>query len=207
MNWTGPYVGANGGLGAPRFQVFPFQLAGVGAGVLVPGDLPLNFDRGLFGLQAGYNWQFWRYWIVGLEADFDGSDIQDVRNFATVPLGQNTLAAGINLNRFGTVRPRLGFTVTPSAFVYLTVGWFYGSTSSSVTFAGSVGSFNHDISGWARGFGMEYALTDLLSFKTEYIYLDGGHDTLSTPAFSVGRKMIAHTLKAGLNFKLGPWLP
>src|SRR5262249_32699466 len=101
VNWTGLDVGVNGGRRGERFVFFPHVVTAI-----APGAVPLNFDRGLFGAQVGYNWQFAGRWLVGLEADLEGTDIQKVDNFTTVAAGGSNLTAGVALNRFGTVRPR-----------------------------------------------------------------------------------------------------
>jgi len=198
-NWTGFYFGVNGGLGANRFEL-PFVS---GAATGTPS---LNMDRGIGGVQVGYSWQIRSNWIIGLETDFEVSDVQRVGEYVNIAGGGPLLTAGSNLQWFGTLRPRLGYAVTPAAFLYLTGGWAYGHSISSVTSVTGVSSFSHDISGWALGgFGLEYALTSQLSFKTEYIYLTSGATTIASgPAFSIDEKMIAHTLKAGLNLKLPP---
>src|SRR6202158_2011747 len=60
-NWTGFYIGANGGYGW---------------GSTNWSALGSNFDvkGGLFGGQVGYNWQFGQF-VYGLEADVDWTDI------------------------------------------------------------------------------------------------------------------------------------
>lgn len=197
--WSGFYVGINAGLGADRFEL-PWS-----AGRFA-GTSPLNIDRGIGGIQAGYNWQIGPRWVVALEADFDGSDIMKVRDYTTfTPIGAPTFNVGMNLDWFGTVRPRLGFAVTPSAILYLTGGFAYGHTSSNVISPAGLSSSSNDKTGWASGGGLEYALTDSLSFKTEYVYLDLGTDSFpSGTGLTISGKMIAHTLKAGLNLKLSP---
>lgn len=59
--WTGFYIGINAGLGADRFEL-PFA-----AGIFA-GGASLNVDRGIGGIQAGYNWQIAPRWLVGLVA-------------------------------------------------------------------------------------------------------------------------------------------
>jgi outer membrane immunogenic protein len=198
--WTGFYLGINGGLATDRF-LLPWT-AGVWS-----GSSGVNMDRGIGGVQAGYNWQIAPRWIVGLEADFDASDIVKVSDYSTIIDGSGTLNLGANLDWFGTVRPRVGFAVTPSAFVYLTGGFAYGHASFSVTSpTGTTTSASSDKIGWTSGAGLEYALTDWVSVKTEYLYLDLGSNSFpSGTALTISGQMIAHTLKAGLNFKLGPW--
>jgi outer membrane immunogenic protein len=103
------------------------------------------------------------------------------------------------------VRPRIGFAVTPSAILYLTGGLDYGHVSANViTPAGTVSSGNDKI-GWTGGFGLEYALVDWMSFKTEFLYLDLGSNSIAG-APGLNSVMRAYTLKAGLNFKLAPWV-
>jgi outer membrane immunogenic protein len=196
--WTGFYLGLNYGLSGDRFD-FPIQ---VGTVFGVPS---LVFDRGIGGVQIGYNWQIGSHWIVGLEADLDGSDIEKVRDYTNFAIIGGTLTAGANLDWFGTVRPRLGFAVTPTAMLYVTGGWVYGHTSTAVTLPAGTSLYSDYKSGWAAGGGLEYALTDWLSFKTEYIWLDLGTASFATPAFSMSESFMAHTLKAGLNVKLGSW--
>src|SRR5947199_171981 len=61
-NWTGFYIGINGGWGFGKSDWS------------VPGFTTGNFNvsGGLVGGTAGFNWGF-ESWVVGLEGDFDGS--------------------------------------------------------------------------------------------------------------------------------------
>jgi outer membrane immunogenic protein len=203
-SWTGFYLGFNAGLAADLFEM-PWTYVPP-----VAGASPLSINRGIAGIQGGYNWQVTPRWLVGLEAEFDGSDIQRVHDFYTfTPYGGPTFSVGSNLNWFGTVRPRIGFAVTPTAIFYLTGGWAYGHTDSNVILppSGAVVASATDKFGWAGGLGLEYALTDWLSFKTEYIYISLGNDSMPAGAgLTMSNSVIEHTVKAGLNFKLGPWI-
>src|SRR5436190_10746760 len=64
-NWTGFYVGLNGGYSWGRSDSTFTTLAPFAA---VP-NIRHNVDGGLGGAQIGYNWQVDRKWLVGLEAD------------------------------------------------------------------------------------------------------------------------------------------
>ncbi len=68
--------------------------------------------------------------------------------------------------------------------------------------------------GWTVGAGLEYAITDHWTFKTEYLYVDLGSQTLFDDSAEgligddyliVGAKIDVetkfHTIKAGLNYK------
>jgi len=104
--------------------------------------------------------------------------------------------------------------VTPSALFYGTGGWAYGRTTSSANAAGlglgATGSVGHDKNGWTAGGGLEYAFNQWLSFKTEYLFLDLGTDslvngTVAGVPFSVSEKTTVHTVKAGINVRFGGW--
>ncbi len=59
-NWTGFYVGAHVGYG--------WASSGLG-----------DLDGFLGGVQAGYNWQFSRNWVFGIEGDISATDMNDLR--------------------------------------------------------------------------------------------------------------------------------
>jgi outer membrane immunogenic protein len=110
------------------------------------------------------------------------------------------------------VRGRVGFLVTSNALLYGTGGWAYGHATSSANAAAfglaAVASTGHTNEGWTAGDGVEYAFNPWLSFKTEYLFLDLGSNTIASGTvpgvpFSLGEKTTVHTVKIGLNVKLG----
>lgn len=122
------------------------------------------------------------------------------------------LLQNYNRLRFGTVRRRAGALVTPNTLLYATGGWAYGHTTTSASAAllgvGAATSIGSNQNGWAVGGGLEYAFNSWLSFKTEYLYVDLGTSTLVSGGgggvpFSLSEKATAHTVKAGINIKLG----
>lgn len=66
-DWTGFYLGINGGYSWGRSDT-DYTRPGIAA-----FSSTQNLDGWLFGGQAGYNWQFNRNWIFGLEADIQGT--------------------------------------------------------------------------------------------------------------------------------------
>jgi outer membrane immunogenic protein len=212
-NWTGFYLGLNGGFGGDQFK-YPFSVGAVPALGLgaTTGTSTLHSSGFFGGGQVGYNWQFAPSWVVGAEADFDGANID-----GSATTSANTFSGGIGtkLDWFGTVRGRVGFLVTPAALLYGTGGWAYGHTTASANAAAfglaAVASTGHEhTNGWTAGGGLEYAITPSVSFKTEYLFLNLGSDTIATGAlagipFSLSEKTTVHTVKAGLNLKLGNW--
>ncbi len=213
-SWTGFYIGANGGFGGDRFE-YPFTIGGsiAALGIVGPttGTSTLN-SRGFFGGgQIGYDWQAAPTWVLGVEGDFDAADIEGRANTSATTFSGNV---GTKLDGFGTVRGRLGFLVTPNALLYGTGGWAYGHTTSSASAAGlgllAAASAGREQNGWTAGGGLEYAFNPWLSFKTEYLFLNLGSaniasGTVAGVPFSLAERATVHTVKAGINVKLGGW--
>ena len=120
-SWTGFYVGGNGGFGGNSVS-YSSTIAGV------TGNTSLNSSGFLGGGQAGFNWQVAPLWVIGVETDFDATNISSNAS-ASTPFA--TANAGTKTDWFGTVRGRAGLLVTPVALLYATGGWAYGHTTSS----------------------------------------------------------------------------
>jgi outer membrane immunogenic protein len=198
--WTGFYIGANGGFGGNQFQ-FPFTVGPLS------GTSSLNSSGFFGGGQLGYNWQFAPTWVLGVETDFDGADIEGNATTTATAFSGNV---GSKLNWFGTARGRVGFLVTPAVLLYGTGGWAYGNATASANAAafglGAAVSGTTYRNGWTAGGGLEYAFNPWLSFKTEYLYLNLGTNTLTSGTaagvpFLLSEKTTVHTVKIGLNFK------
>jgi len=205
-SWTGFYVGGNigGGWGSRDISYSgndPLSRAILTDPTFDPGFVPLpaSFDTsGLIGgLHVGYNWQFNRNWLFGLETDFDWSGM---RGSATTI---NSLGSGITTNVdehtkwFGTVRARFGYLPVDSLLVYVTGGFAYGkvehtgnyinnnpgvglisfpiggfgfscNSGPTVCFAGSSSGI---ATGWTAGGGLEYAIWQRWTVRAEYLYV------------------------------------
>jgi outer membrane immunogenic protein len=163
-------------------------------------DGPLNFSQktrsqridsdGAFGgAQFGYNWQFAGVWVAGLEADIQASGLRG--NFTKVaPLISLSLNAEQKLDWFGTARGRLGYLITERILVFGTAGLAYGQTGESANFfsngtfigattaihcvAGSPclgGQGSNTLAGWTAGAGVEWAATNRVTLKLEYLHI------------------------------------
>lgn len=194
-------------------------------------DLNGSFDltsSGFFGGgQIGYNYQFDNSWVIGVEADIEWSGIEgELSGNGNVFLdddlvGGARFSAGSEIEWFGTIRARLGYA-WDRVFLYGTGGAAYGSVKShgSITFFDENESETFSASksdtqwGWTVGAGLEYAITDHWTFKTEYLYVDLGSQNLfnvqdegfvGNEYLVVGAKMDVetkfHTIKAGINYK------
>ncbi len=174
-NWTGPYVGINGGYGWGHSD-FSAPFAG-----------SADLNGGLIGGTLGYNWQV-NQMVFGLETDLDWTNIK----------GSAGCGAGFSCetrnNWLGTFRGRLGYAAD-RFMPYITGGLAYGGVKGSVA---GVGSSSDTKAGWVLGGGIEAALSGPWTAKIEYNYVDLGH------ADSVlGSTVNYHTniIKAGINYR------
>jgi outer membrane immunogenic protein len=81
------------------------------------------------GGQICYNWQVGPSWVLGVEADFDGTSAKSSTTaaFPAVFPGDATVY-NRELDTLGTVRGRLGFLSSPGLLWYATGGLAYGET-------------------------------------------------------------------------------
>lgn len=198
FTWTGFYIGANaGGVWASGNRTT--TLFAPGASVFLnnyfPGNLGNNKTGFIGGGQAGYNWQSGAA-VFGVETDFDGTSLGKTFNFTSAPfvgaglLNGDTLNvnAKANLEWLGTTRGRIGFVATPDnrLMFYGTGGVAYGGGSShfnvfdSTTSSYWTGSPSSTRVGWTLGAGVEYAITNNITIKGEYLYYNLGSTTLTT---------------------------
>jgi outer membrane immunogenic protein len=207
-SWTGFYVGANAGYGwghenvsySPNDPAAAAVFAGDGG--LLPGAAPIpnsyKVSGAIGGFQLGYNWQFNRNWVAGLETDFDWSGVQgSSTNAGTIVTGPVPISnsASEKIDWFGTVRARWGYLITDNLLTYSTGGLAYGRIDRSgnyanngtvIGFGNALGGFNftcspssvcflgssHSIDpGWAAGAGFEYAAWNNITLKVEYLFV------------------------------------
>lgn len=219
FNWTGPYAGFHLGYGWGNGDT---NLSSPNANFvnLAPTTFSPNPAGVVGGLQAGYNYQVGRF-VFGVEADFSGSGISGNKTSSPIVgmVGNSfpgtTLTAGESINWYGTLRPRMGYTVTPCTLVYGTGGLAFGNVSYSANtdyraILGSTypASFSSTMVGWAMGGGIEYAVSKCWTVKAEYLHINlGDQSTVVTgiPAtgFEVGYRWqtMADILSLGVNYK------
>jgi outer membrane immunogenic protein len=145
-SWTGLYIGGNVGYGwdsgstngtsaaSTDPALAPALAAIVGAGSY-PAALSPAAKGVIGGGQIGYNWQLPSQWLIGLEADLQGSGIKGSDSQTRSPAFFDTTTTGVtkSIDWFGTVRGRVGFLVTPQWLLYGTGGLAYGQTKSTFT--------------------------------------------------------------------------
>jgi outer membrane immunogenic protein len=197
-SWTGFYIGANfgGGWGSRNVNYSPNDPGSVALfnAFHVVGD-SFKSSGVLGGLQTGYNYQFNRNWLVGIETDFDWTGMKGSGStpYAT---GLEFMSVDEHIKWFGTVRARLGYLPADNLLAYVTGGFAYGQVERSGVFAtangGSVtanippfslscaspasptclaGSSSGVAGGWTLGGGLEYAFWQNWTLKAEYLYV------------------------------------
>ena len=179
-NWTGFYAGVNGGA---DFVSHTKRAFGRGTGALVGGTV-------------GYNYQVNQF-VAGLEGDWDYSS---ARNTRTPAPGVTTKS---RLSSIATVRGRLGYAAD-RALVYVTGGYAGGEVKHSIIDVpkGIVASKSNFRSGYALGGGIEYAFTNNISAKAEYIYASLGKKTaFSGTADATNSATRVSMVRMGLNYK------
>ncbi len=183
----------------------------------VPGNFATSPHGFLGGGQLGYNFQS-GWFVYGVEADLDQADIKGsesltgvgtatgpvfpFRRGTPIALTSTTSAyAEQNLDWFGTVRGRLGFTVWDRLLIYGTGGFAYGEGDSTANYStvqcanfhtrfigltcsnsntivtgptDAGGSGSSGLTGWVYGAGLEYAFLPGWSVKAEWLHYDLG---------------------------------
>ena len=180
FSWTGFYVGLNGGGGFGDISSTHFA----------------NPNGGEFGGQVGYNMQFNQF-VVGVEADLDGTDLSKRNIYA--------LGAGVGSNKFSTglmttERLRAGYAIDRT-LLYVT-GGYAGIETRASNNVDTPGAEHVWRNGGAIGAGAEYAITNNITAKVEYLYTPfanatyfGGAPSAETNDFSIS------SVRAGINYK------
>ncbi len=185
-NWSGLYIGGNVGYGWGNGSTGILPLSVDESDVFPTSTLDSQLKGVFGGAQIGYNWQIGSI-VTGLEADIQSSGIRGSARAALVNLGgagpgDITASTSSELSWFGTVRGRLGVTVTPDLLLYGTGGLAYGRVKASANvqiddppFLDSwPASISSTKTGWAAGAGAEWMFARNWSAKVEYLHIDLG---------------------------------
>jgi outer membrane immunogenic protein len=195
-NWSGCYVGGNGGglWADPEW----WQVGGTGR-LFSSHDV----DGGLGGIQAGCNYQFSGRWVIGAQADYDWADATGSGPHATLL----TLTDQTHISGLGSVTGRVGYAWDRFlGYVKGGAAWERNSylqffPATGATFA--TGGETRD--GWTAGIGGEYVFWRNLSVFVEYDYYDFGTRNVTFAAADGSFPLIRihenkSVVKAGVNW-------
>jgi len=207
FNWTGFYVGVHGGYGWGHTQ-----------DTHNPNAFGQTLTGGFGGAQIGYNYQLQNNIVLGAEADVAysgvGKDWGGSNQFDPY-YGED------KIDWSGTIRARVGYSAD-RFMPYITGGLAWANVDHklgcdanrvAVTIGGCKAPFETSKSdtawGWTVGAGVEYAVTNNVTVKAEYLYTDLGKNDVTLvdvnyPTNPVNNREFDtsyNSVKLGLNYK------
>lgn len=197
-DWGGVYIGINGG--------YAFGDSNWGTPIATGN---FNLGGGLAGGTIGVNLQYGEL-VFGVEADADWTDISGHftnNNTLVFVLGCNIGPCTYQTSNdwLATFRGRVGYALDRVLF-YATAGGAAGNVKA--TFAdpnfGPTGSVDNTEFGWTAGAGVETALTENITARLEFLYVDlpsGSCNSATICGTGVPISFDASLIRAGLNFK------
>lgn len=193
-NWTGWYVGANGGgiwgrNGVSNNFFDGGAVASAQTLAALAGNGSAHGSGGIGGVQVGYNWQGATPWVWGLEADIQGMSLKENRTSAIFTVGANSAQDFDQVKHtwLATFRGRAGYAVNQALF-YATGGLAVGDTRFSRTQTWNfvdgcpvdprngfgdchLGAVSKTSAGATVGAGVEYAFAGNWTAKLEYLHV------------------------------------
>jgi outer membrane immunogenic protein len=231
-NWTGFYIGLNGGYSFGNSSTDYTTAA-------LAFSTSQSMDGWVFGGQAGYNWQVNQSWLIGIEADIQATGQDGTATDPSVVVGpvcpfsfnaptcHTTTTTGSfeqKLPWLGTARLRLGVLPSDHWLLYATGGLAVGEVETNATVntstvftglvtgtvaAATAASSNTTRVGWTLGGGVEWALWDQWTAKLEYLYVDLGtigNTITGLGAFSLlttSSHVTDNIVRVGVNYRFG----
>jgi outer membrane immunogenic protein len=197
-NWTGLYLGINGGYawGSTNHT----DLTGLTSN-------NFNTNGGLFGVTYGANWQFGK-WVLGFEGDFDFASINGTFTSATLCSVSGGTTCFTNLKNFGTERIRAGYDMN-GWLLYATGGLGFGEVNAGqnpcgpAIITGLPSCGDKWRTGWVAGAGVEKMFAPHWSAKLEYLHYDLGNSGQYNPGTLVNVLERGDMVRFGINYNFG----
>jgi outer membrane immunogenic protein len=210
FTWSGFYAGINLGYGWNEDDRDINFRNNLGVRFGTDGVRP---EGGFGGGQIGYNWQSGP-WVLGVETDIQGADINTGANNRFFDL-TDRLNIHRDIDWFGTVRGRVGYAVDSHALIYMTGGFAYGGVRDRLLVFGNTSPLRTNLhtddteTGYTIGGGVEFAFDSRWSVKLEYQYIDLGSESLTAPTLPANGTIISSnrindqvdTIRIGLNYR------
>lgn len=185
--WQGIYWGLSGGYGW-----------GDSDGSFDTFDSGTDPEGYLGSATIGYNMLLGSNLLLGIEGDLGVMDI----SADDEELGGGQVYRTSFGPWWGTLRGRAGFALGP-LLLYGTGGLAFASLDDvSVEFDGDEASDSELRAGWTVGGGAEFAFSDTVSAKAEYLHMDfGSTDGVTSAGQSFTFDNQVDVVRAGLNFR------
>jgi outer membrane immunogenic protein len=199
-DWSGFYIGANGGWGSSHSNwnsTAPF---------LVGAEGSHDATGGTVGGQVGYRWQAGTF-VFGLEAQGNWADFKGSNTSTLFPGFVNTS----KVEAFGLFTGQVGYAFN-NALLYVKGGAAVTSNRYRInTVAGALSATTNDDTNWGGtiGVGLEYGFAPNWSVGLEYdhLFLQDQNSNFTTPAgVAFGRDNVRQDVDlvtARLNYKFG----
>src|SRR5664280_2020110 len=157
-NWTGCYIGINGGYGWGRKDFSNDTVGDLGSHTATGG---------VAGGQAGCDYQTGP-WVFGIRGMFDWADLTGSN---ITPAG--TLVANTRVGSFATAVGRVGYTLMPNTLVYALGGfaWVRDQHWFTTLDGVEIASTTVNRTGYDVGIGLEHMFAPGWSAFIEYDYL------------------------------------
>lgn len=227
FSWTGFYVGINGGgsWGTVESDVTSVALDPP-IGLIGVQGFPLSshgVNGWTFGGTVGYNWQANPWLVLGIEGDFNWTNVEGTAPCLSGIGGGLAFVCNTELKWTADLTGRVGFAID-RALLYVKGGvvWAksdYNFSSACLNLGGcppfAINASTSDTRfGGLFGVGIEYAFLPNWSAKLEYNFMDFGHEdetfsfvvpvgppggTTVTAATSINQQI--HVVKAGINYR------
>jgi len=199
-NWTGVYLGINGGHGTGSSSWSDGAVGGTGSfpttGFLVGGTIGVNYQIGQY--------------VFGVEGDGDWTNLQGnsgltcgaISAVVPPPDGCQTQSQWL-----ATLRGRVGYAFD-RILLYGTAGAAFGNIQTGLN---PPSTFDSGVeAGWTVGAGLEFAFAEHWTAKVEYLFVslpNGACTTFANCGGAAGSivSFSESIIRAGINFKFGPW--
>ncbi len=183
-NWTGFYLGVNGGWGWSSIDTTISPVGTVSKSDFNSQALNQDINGALFGVQLGYNYNFKNHWVIGIEGDFDGASLNGTeQTSAPSKLNPNgstdSFKVTDKIDWLTSIRPRVGYQFG-SGLAYVTGGIAWANinrtsqvnaeTAPAVYGANASTDSSSTRSGWALGVGYEWMMAKNWTVRGEYIH-------------------------------------
>jgi outer membrane immunogenic protein len=205
-DWSGWYVGINGGWGTQN-RCFDFTTPG---GAFLASEGCHNASGGVAGGQLGYRWEM-NSWVFGLEAQGDWAGLSGSNASIAFPGDVNRS----RMDAFGLFTGQIGYAWN-TTLLYVKGGAAVVADRNDILFGGAVAATAPGDNRWGStvGVGVEYSFYPNWSVGVEYdhIFISNELAPFTTPAgLFAGTDRIhgdADIVTARINYRFGgPIIP
>jgi outer membrane immunogenic protein len=212
FNWTGCYVGAEGGGNWGRAQ----QIVQSGPNTGAPATGHYDLTGGMAGGTVGCQMQTSNF-VFGIEDDYSWTNKKG--STADLPPFDVTMSDGVRERWIDTLRGRFGYVPVDRLMLYATAGAAFAGAQATITSPafGTIYDNSQTRIGWTAGAGAEWAAWvdawGALTLKIEYLHADFDSMRYFNPPYAVAGvtinsrdvKLTDDMVRVGANFKFNWW--